>query len=225
MLLVCWVSCLKLSHTPRWFIGLYAIVLGLFVYMSSDLASSQTRDSIASYIEQYSLREYITILVTIEAIILVTFAFWRTHTSSSATPRPKCQEQVILIALRFYPPILTLPTLLYLHTTLLFNWTGVDFELLSLGLAFATTLFFALVPSFIGYLLPEREIRLELLCLSSFFIFLLGLITTVDNHLVYEAPEYDFPLKGFLLALGLGSACFILGYFVPLGKRLINKNK
>lgn len=225
MLLVFWVSCLKLSHAPRWFVILYGVALGGFVYLSSDFASSQTRDSVASYIQQHSLREHITILVTIEAMLLVAFSFSELQSPEKSKMGASRWHKWGRLLLRFFPPMLMLPTLLYLHTGLLFSWTGVDFTLLSLGLALATALSFAFAPGLLRYLLPEQELRLELLCLSSFFIFLLGLITTVDTHLVYQAPEYAFPLKGFLLALGVALVCFTLGYFSPLFKRLINKNK
>lgn len=223
MILICWLSCLKLSYAPRWLVWLYALLLGGFVFLGSDFASSQTKATIAGYIEQHSLRENITILVTLEAMVLIAFAFWELKYGGKL--KMSLSARLGYWVLRSYPPLLILPTLVYLHTALLFHWTGVDFSSLSLGLAVSVVLFFALIPLGVRYILHERELRSELLCLSAFFVFVLGLITTVDHHLIYQAPEYEFPLKGFILALSLALLCFAIGYFIPHIKLLISKNR
>lgn len=131
MLLVLVASCLKLSYTPRWFVVLYALSLGLFIYWTADFASEQTRAEVERYIKQQSLREYISIFVTIEAMLFVVFAVGG-FSSLSIVKRNVLSIQQIL---RFCPPLLMYPTMLYWHILLLFNWTGVDFALLRLLLS------------------------------------------------------------------------------------------
>lgn len=225
MLLVCWMTSLKLSHSPRWFVWLYALCLGLFVFLNADLASSQTKDDVVSYIEQHSLREYITILVTIEAMVMIAFAFLGFRRQVYEGKQVSVVGKSLRLFLQFCPPVLMLPTIFYLHTTLLFYWTGVDFHTLSLYLATIVLLFCSLSPSLIRYLLPEQDIRLELLFLSSLLVFILGLIITIDTQLIYKAPKYVFPFKEVCLSLGLLVFCFALGYFSPMIKNFVVKKK
>lgn len=67
--------------------------------------------------------------------------------------------------------------------------------------------------------------RLELLCLGASLIFLLGLITTIDYDLVYEAPKSELPLRLWGIHALVVCLLFTLGYFVPNLKRLIQKYK
>lgn len=223
MLLIGLVASLKLSHAPRWLSVLYALAVGGFVWFTGDLASSQTRASIGGYIEQRELREYIAILVTLESMIFVLFtfvSFRRNQGQERQWPRLRYWVQQTMT---FYPPLLVFPTVFYTQTILIFALPGVDFAQVSLGLALVLVAFFIMVPWLMHWLLPEREMRLELLFVSSLFIFILGLITTVDDRLTYAAPEYDLPWRGLLLALGLFVLCFLVGWFIPQIKRLICK--
>lgn len=223
MLIVCLVASVKLSHAPRWVSWVYALAVGVFLYMTSDLASSQTRSGIGGYIENRELREYIAILVTLESMIFVLFTFVSfRRDQGKERPCLKLRHWVQEI-LTFYPSLLVFPALFYAQTNLIFALPGIDFGHISLGLAVGMALFFVIMPWLMRYLLPEREMRLEILFLSSLFIFVLGLITTVDDKMTYAAPEYELPWRGLLLALGLFVVCFTLGRLIPSLKRLITK--
>ncbi|MDO4692006.1 MAG: hypothetical protein Q4A64_03935 [Porphyromonadaceae bacterium] len=223
MLLVCLVASVKLSHAPKWASWVYALVVGIFIFMTSDLASSQTRAGIGGYIEHRELREYIAILVTLESMLFVLFTFISFRRDQGKERRCPMLRRWMQEILTFYPPLLVFPALFYAQTNLIFAMPGVDFERLSIVFAMAMALFFVLMPSLMRYLLPEREMRLEILFLSSLFIFVLGLITTVDDKMTYAAPEYELPWRGLALALGLFAICFVLGMLMPPLKRLITK--
>lgn len=225
MLILCWATCLKLSHSPHWFRFLYAIGLGLFVYLTSDFASRQTRNSLTQYIQLDSLREYVTILVVVETMLLSAFCFRIMHTEDETSINTTLWSKVWGKFLYFYPPMLILPILLYVHTNLLFMWTGADFMLLSVVLAIVVILCFIFLPELISLFFPERVFRLELLCLSTFILFLLVIVTTMDTRLIYKAPEYSFPIKGFGLVLTLLMVCFIIGYLMSNVKYQIFKKK
>lgn len=223
MLLICLVASIKLSHTPRPVAWAYALLAGAFVYWTSDWAASQTRGGIAAYVDNRELREYIAILVTLESMLFVLFAFVSFRGKDGQTFKATSARHWLQMALLCYPPLLVFPVLLYAQTNLIFALPGVDFSLLSMAMAGGVLVLFVTLPYLIRLLLPEREMRLEVLFLSSLFVFVMGLITTVDDRLTYAAPEYELPWRGLMLALSLFVICFALGVLLPKLKRLITQ--
>lgn len=223
MLVICLVACVKLSHAPSWAGWVYALVTAGFIWLTADISSSQTRSGIGAYIEHRELREYIAILVTLESMLIVAFTFLSLGREGWCKARRFSPKHLLGQALVFYPSLLVFPVLLYAQTNLFFALPGVAFETISLSFALGMFLFFAFTPRFVRFLLPEREMRLEILFLCSLIVFILGLITTVDDRLIYHAPEYPFPWRGLVLVLGVFALCFTIGFFFPRIKRLITK--
>ncbi len=208
MLLVCFVAVIKLSLANKWLNLAFALLLFGFTLWIKDFCSEETIAGISMYIEQKSLREYMAILLTLEGLIYMLYAF---------APNKK--------VLAFYPSLLIFPILYYTETNLFFTFAGIDFFLLALLSAFAVLSLFLALPFLIRLLIPEVEIRLELLFLSSILTTIIGLLTTVDDSLSYEAPRAEIPLQSLLIALGLFILCFAIGYYLPHIKELLFRKK
>lgn len=225
MVLICIVAGLKLSHASRWYSWVYALAVGIFIVLTGDWTSNQPKALMSSYIEHRVLRENIAILVTLESMLFILFTFLRLTTTHSSNVLRNKVRKVVLGILTFYPSLLVFPILLYTQSQIFITMAGYDFSVLSWCFASIMVLFFGLTPIGHKRLLPERELRLELLFLSSLFIFIFGLITTVDDKMTYSAPEYVFPWQGFIIAMALLVFCMLVGFWLPYLKRIIHKQK
>ncbi len=208
MLLICLVATIKLSLAPRLLsLGFACLTFGFCLYIR-EACSEQTIAGISMYIEQKSLRESMAILLTLEALIYMLTAF---------RPTKKL--------LRLYPSLLIFAVLFYTETNLFFSFAGVDFQLIALVLAISTLLLLFALPYLIKLFLPEEELRLELLFLASTLMTILGLLTTANDSLSYQAPPFEFSIRGLGISLALFSLCFALGYYTPRIKDLLFKKK
>ena len=84
--------------------------------------------------------------------------------------------------LAIYPGLLIFPVLFSLEVTTIFALPGIDFSLVAWGLAIVVALSLIVVGYGLEYLLPERELRLELLFLLNVLIAILGVIATVNGR-------------------------------------------
>ncbi len=225
MVLVCIVASLKLSHSPRWFTVLYAIGVFAFIVFMGDWTSGQSKSLISSYIDNKELRENIAILVSLESFVFILFTFMKLSIVNYSSPFKSKLRKMILYILSFYPSLLVFPILLYLQSHIFMLMTGYDFGILSWIIALVMFAFFIIIPMIFRLLLSEKELRLELLFLSSIFIFIFGLITTVDDKMTYSPPVYDFPWLGFLWAISLLLVCMLIGFYIPYFKKNKYKEK
>ncbi len=208
MLLICLVAVIKLSLAPRWLSLVFACLLSGFTIYIKDYCSEQTIAGISLYIEQKELRESMAILLTLESLLYMFTAF---------NPRKK--------ALRLYPSLLIFAIIFYTETNLFFSFAGIDFTMLALVLGAVVLVLFTALPYLIKKLLPEEELRLELLFLTSTLMTALGLLTTTNDSISYQAPTTELSLRGLAIALALFSLCFALGYYLPRIKDLLFKKK
>ncbi len=208
MLLVCLVAVIKLSLAHQWLNLAFALVLAGFSLWIKDFCTEETIAGISMYIEQKSLRESMAILLTLESLVYMLYAF---------APKKK--------VLALYPSLLMFPILYYTETNLFFAFAGEDFFLVALVLALVVLSLFIALPYLIKWLVPEEEIRLELLFLSSIVMTVLGLLTTVDDSLSYEAPPSEMRLAPLLIALALFVLCFAIGYYLPRIKDLLFRKR
>ena len=127
--------------------------------------------------------------------------------------------------LRWFPGVLIFPVLFSLLVSAIFALPGMSFSLVAWILA---AIVFVVIPLgcwVIKWLLPEKEIRLELLFLANALIAILGVIATVNGQTaVAGISEVDWSaLGGIVVLLIFGLAAGIIAYRIKL-KRII-KNK
>lgn len=209
---------LRLTFELSWISLLFGLVAAVFVYSTYPQAIEQTKTGLAAYIADRSLREYAAIFISLDVALLVSFAFSRLEQPVSRRGR------AVAFLLRLYPGLLIFPVLFYLQSTLIFALPGVDFGTVSLLLAGGALVGIVGGSFLLRYLLPEEELRLEVLFLVQLFTFLLGIIASVDET-VRSAPE-SAPIawRGLALSLGVALVCFILGYFAPRLRQRFSKS-
>ncbi|MDY5859152.1 MAG: hypothetical protein SPK09_08050 [Porphyromonas sp.] len=218
MLIVLLSTLLKMSFVRWGYVVGYALCLALFLVLSYEASSLQTKTGIAQYLTVRELREHTAIFVTIESVLFLAFAFGRLGLEQGGrqalgySPVTRLWQRLSRSFLTYFCGFLIVPVLFYIQTSLIFALPGVDFAQVSYALA---TLVALLVPA-LSYLcrrlLPEEGLRLELLFIISALVFVLGIITTVDEQ-VRTAPEVAFDWRGGLIALSLFGLCFLLGVY------------
>lgn len=203
-------TCMKLSLAHRYAPLAYACLAVAAVLLTTDLSSQQTRPSIEAFFAQRSLREYIAILITLEASLFTAYCFL--HLSAHSLDKSVAlRKRIIRQALQWYPGLLLLPILFYTQTSLFFSFSGVDFSLISYALATGVFIGIPLLSWLLSYLIPERELRLETLFILSGFIFTLGLASTIDDKISYAPAPQEFSLSSIAIAIGIFTICFIIG--------------
>jgi len=71
------------------------------------------------------------------------------------------------------------------------------------------------------YLLPEEELRLEVYFLVQLFVFILGIIASVEETIRTAPTESPIEWRGLVLTLGVAGLCFLLGAFAQRIKQYL----
>ena len=208
-------TAVRLSFERVWVSLLFGLAAAAFVYFTYPLAIEQTKTGLAGYIADRSLREYAAIFISLEVALLVGYSFSRLE-----LPRTK-RAWLIALGLRLYPGLLIFPVLFYLQSTLIFALPGVDFGVVSLLLAVGSLLLLVGLGYLMRYLLPEEELRLEVYFLVQLFVFILGIIASVEETIRTAPTESPIEWRGLVLTLGVAGVCFVLGAFAQRIKQYL----
>ncbi|WP_314810694.1 hypothetical protein [Capnocytophaga granulosa] len=210
---------LKLSFWRLWQIALWAGVLVAFLWGSYDFASEQSQTTLSQWLASPKILSDIAVLITIESAIGLLFAFVALR-DYYQNRRSKAQR--ILLA---FPGLLLFPCLIYVLAQAFFFFSGADFAKTTLYACLALFAFMLLGTKGIAALLPEKDLRLEVLLMVNILIILLGLTATANAQIIYvpKSEPIDFVLLGkvFLFFLSLFALGFAAskGYWYLKGKR------
>lgn len=223
MILVCFNYMLKQTYRKIYSVLLSAAVCALFVGLMWLYAIEQSKSQISDWLADSSLMLDIAVILTLEVAIQMSFCILSAHIQTSGKVKPITIW--VYRILRWFPGVLIFPVLFSLLVSAIFALPGMSFSLVAWILA---AIVFVVIPLgcwVIKWLLPEKEIRLELLFLANALIAILGVIATVNGQTaVAGISEVDWSaLGGIVVLLIFGLAAGIIAYRIKL-KRII-KNK
>lgn len=209
MLVVLFMTWLKLTFLKAWQIALAAVVCSLFVGLTWPFAILQSRNEISAWLDNQSLMLDISVILTMEVIWQMAYCM--------LSARLLYGEQVsrcivwIYRSLRFFPGILVLPVLFYLQIQAMYIVTGFDFAVVSWCLA--VLIFIAVVGGsyLLRWLLPQKALRLELLFLSSAIVQVLGIVATVNGTTNFKGSD-PIEWTALIAFLALAFVCAGIGY-------------
>lgn len=196
---------LKVSFWKWWQAALFGVVCGVFVAATYPYAILQSKTQIADYLGNTVALQDMAVIITIESVIC--FAYCVAVLRGWFGQREKWWVK----PLKWYPSLLIFPVLFYLQTELIFSFSGVSFTALSYGLAVAVVVLLPLLCVFFRYLLPEKDLRLEVHFLVSLFVCIIGLLTTVNGNVTYQAVEQPTNWKALAVSFGLFLILFLIG--------------
>lgn len=196
---------LKVSFWRWWQAALFGVGCGVFVVLTYPYAILQSKTQIADYLRNTVALQDMAVIITIESVICFAYcvAVLRGWFGQ--------QEKWWVKPLKWYPSLLIFPVLFYLQTELIFSFSGVSFTVLSYGFAVAVAVLLPLLCVLFRYLLPEKDLRLEVHFLVSLFVCVIGLLTTVNGNVTYQAVEEPTNWKALAVSFGLFLILFLIG--------------
>lgn len=223
MILVCFNYILKQTYRKVYSIAFSAIVCALFVGLMWPYAIEQSKSQISDWLANSALMLDISVILTLEVAVQMAFCVLSAHIQTSGKVKPITIW--VYRVLRWFPGVLIFPVLFSLLVSAIFALPGVSFSLIAWVLAAIVFIVIPLAAWGVKWLLPEKEIRLELLFLSNALIAILGVIATVNGQTaVAGISDVDWKALGGVVSLLIcGLALGIIAYRIKLKR--ITKNR
>lgn len=223
MILVCFNYILKQTYRKVYSIVFSAIVCALFVGLMWPYAIEQSKSQISDWLANSALMLDIAVILTLEVAVQMAFCVLSAHIQTSGKVKPITIW--VYRVLRWFPGVLIFPVLFSLLVSAIFALPGVSFLLIAWVLAAIVFIVILLAAWGVKWLLPEKEIRLELLFLSNALIAILGVIATVNGQTaVAGISDVNWKALGGVVSLLIcGLALGIIAYRIKLKR--ITKNR
>lgn len=220
MMLVCFNYIMKQTYRKKYSVVCSAIVCALFMGLMWPYAVEQSKSQIAGWFSDSALMLDVAVILTLEVAVQMAFCVLSAHIQTTVEVKPLTLW--IYRILRWFPGVLIFPVLFSLLVSLIFTLPGTSFQLVAWSAAAAVFVAIPIATFGVKRLLPEKEIRLEVLFLSNALIAILGVVATVNGRTaVAGISEVDLAaLAGVcgLVVLGL------IGGFIQHGIRLKRMN-
>lgn len=224
MILVCFNYLLKQTYRKFYSVLISSVVCALFVGFTWHFAIEQSKSQITYWLSDASLMLDIAVILTLEVAIQMSFCILAAHIQTSGKVKPITIW--IYRVLRWFPGVLIFPVLFSILVTAVFSLPGISFKLIAWSLAAIVFVVIPLGRVFLKWLLPEKEIRLELLFLSNALIAIMGVIATVNGQTAVAGIS-DVDWAALIGVMAFVVAGLIVGFCVYQLKlkRITNKIK
>lgn len=202
---------LKLTALPLYGRVAVCLVMALFVAFSWPQAAGQSKTQIAGWLGDPQLMLDMAVLLTVDVFIQISFCI--VHARCISGDALSRTDSVLDAVTLWFPGILIFVALFAALVEVLFAMPGVDFPVVAWSLALGVLAVGVSVPSALRWLVPEKDLRLELIFMINAIIAMLGVVATVNGRTAVtgtNSVEWQ-PLVGFLLVLLLAAfAGFVL---------------
>ena len=224
MILVCFNFMLKQTYRKWWSVAVIAVVCTLFVGLIWPYAIEQSKTQIADWLSNPALMLDTSVVLSIEVVLQMAFCMLAAHVMTTGRIRKRTLWSYK--ALRWFPGLLIFPVLFSGLVALIFSFPGVSFPRIAWSMAAGVLVLIPTGTFVLQRLLPEKELRLELLFLANALIAVLGVITTVNGRTAVTGNTViDWSALAGLTALTLVGT--MAGFFIARIKRYykLRKNK
>jgi len=187
MILVLFMTGMKLTFLKAWQMGVTAVICALFVGLSWQKAIEQSNNEIGEWLADQKLMLDTSVVITIEVLWQVLFCML----SGMMLYGGKMKSRTLWMyrTLRFFPGILIFPILFYLLVQTIYTFPGMDFAVVAWSLATLVLMAIPVITYLVRWLLPEKSLRLELLFLCSALVLILGIIVTVNGTTSFKGSD------------------------------------
>lgn len=216
MLLVGLSLVLKLTCLHLWGRAAVYLALAMFVGMSLKYAISQSKTQIDIWINDPELMLDMAVLLTADVFLQICFCVL---SAKRLADEYLSKTNIIFQAVtQWIPGILIFPVLLALLVEVIFAFPGISFPVIAWTLASAVFLIGVFMSGIFKWILPEKDLRLELIFMINALIALLGVIATVNGRTAVagiDSVEWK-TLAGVMAVLIAGAAA---GYIIFKSKQ------
>lgn len=185
--LVCIDYMLKQTYRKPYAVVVSAAVCALFTGLAWPWAIEQSRTQAADWLADPELMLDTAVLLTAEVVLQMAFCLLSVHVRT--TGRLRRRTVIGYRVLRWFPGILIFPVLFSALATMIFALPGVAFPVVAWGTAAGVFLLVVGGTRLLQWLLPEKEVRLELLFLTNALAAVLGVIATVNGRTAVTAES------------------------------------
>ena len=217
--IVCFNYLLKQTYRKWWAVAVSSLCAAIFTGLMWRFAIEQSKTQITDWLSEQPLMLDLAVILSVDVILQIAFCMITVRILSTE-PLKKWQVFTYKM-LRWFPGILIYPVLFSLLVMLVFALPGVSFRLISWS--FAGVLLFA-IPLFtfiLKSLIPEKDLRIELLFLTNMLLAMLGIISTVNGHTAVEGQS-SVQLSSLLGLLLLLAIFGFVGFYI---RKIGIKNK
>ena len=180
MCLTCFGFLLKQTFHGARAIMAMAVVMMFFTAMSWRYAIEQSRAMIAAWLADGQLMLNMAVLMSIDVAFTMFFCIMHVNIATSA--HVSRRSRMTFTFLKYFPGLLVFPVMFATLVTLIFMMPGVDFQWVAWMLGAAVAVVIPVAAFGLRSLLPEYEIRLELLFLVHVLTGLMGIVATVNGR-------------------------------------------
>lgn len=180
MILVCFNFLLKQTCRKWRSVFMIAAVNALFVGVMWPCAIEQSKTRIADWLADPALMLDTSVILSIDVMLQMAFCLLAAHVQTAGPVKRRVIWMYCM--LHWFPGVLIFPVLFSGLVALIFAFPGVSFSLIAWCMAGAVLVLVPAGSYLFGWLLPEKELRLELLFLSNALIAILGIIATVNGR-------------------------------------------
>lgn len=180
MILVCFNFLLKQTYQKWPTLIVMSVVVALFIGFSWPYAIEQSKTQIHDWLDNPSMMLDTAVILNLEVIIQIGFCLLAANMMTTG----KIDRRIVWYyrLLRWFPGILILPVLFICLVQLIFHFPGARFSVISWTFAGGLLLLIPAGARLLRWLLPEKELRLELLFLTNALIGVLGVVATVNGR-------------------------------------------
>lgn len=210
MLMVGFNFVLKLTYHRLTGILVTCAVASLFIILVQGEATEQSKTQITDWLNQPELMLDTSVILTVDVFFQVTFCIMTAKLV--AGERLTRIENIILLVTLWFPGLLIFPVLFAMLVEIIFSFTGTDFTTLAWCTAGIVMVLTPATCYAVRYILPEKDLRLELMFVINALTAILGVIATVNGRTAVKGTntvEWT-ALTGVLLILAAGTAAGFL---------------
>lgn len=161
-----------------------AVIAAAFLLLAWPHAIEQSKTQIADWLHRPELMLNTAVVLTVEVALQMAFCLLSVHVANA---RPVKKRMMIAHRILYwFAGVLIFPVLFFGLTQLIFALPGISFRAVAWGFAGAVMLAIPLGRWFVLRLLPEPELRLELLFLTNACVAVLGIVATVNGRTAVE---------------------------------------
>ena len=184
-----------------------AVVAMLFVALTWPFAVTQSKTEIAAWLADSRLMLDVAVLLSVD--IALEIAFCVTDVDVRTSRKVGIKKRMWFRFLRYFPGLLIFPVFFALLVWVIFALPGVDFAVIGWSLGVALLFVIPLLTYLLRLVVPEEDLRLELLYLCNLLLGGLGVIATVNGTTAVRGVNYAALGAMALLVLVFGCVGFV----------------
>lgn len=174
----------KQTFWPFRMVCVAALVAGGFVVLMWPFAIEQSKTQIADWLSDSTLMLDTAVVLTIEVALQMAFCLLTVHVLNFFPVKKKMKLAWRL--LYWFPGVLILPVLFFALTQLIFALPGISFRQVAWGFGLGVLVIIPVGRWLVKWILPEEDLRLELLFLTNALVAILGVVATVNGRTAVE---------------------------------------